>query len=305
MPSLRDIRRRMKSVANTGKVTKAMEAVSATKMRKAQHVALAARPYAAKALELLENLSERTEKKPWLMEARTVKRAALLLVTSDKGLCGVLNANVVRAFEKFTREHHVWFAEHACEIIAVGKFGATFAKRKGYAVRNEYAGVGDIVSLEASKPISSFVLHGYENKEFDILYAVYSNFVSTLRQEVVVRQILPLTEASLREMVGGISTRPIVHDPRPAMYRYEYRFEPSSQELLEPLLVTLLEVNMYHMLLEANASEHSARMIAMKNASENAEELLDGLRLSFNKARQAGITREIAEITGGTVALEV
>lgn len=314
MSSIRDIKRRMRSVANTGKITRAMEAVSATKMRKAQAVALAARPYAAKALELLEHVSEKTNAQHWLLNARPIEKIAVVLVTSDKGLCGVLNANVLRKFESFIEKTAEGHTSHVVtpprrhpyaffDIISVGRFGASYARRRGYGVVKEFEGIGDIATLGASTPISQYVLRAYEFKQYDAVYAIYANFKSVLKQESVVRQLLPLTKEALREMVRGISSKAVIGNPKSAQYAHEYKFEPSPDEILNTLLPVLVEAQLYHVLLEANASEHSARMIAMKNASENAKELLETLRLTYNNARQAGITREIAEITGGAAAL--
>ncbi|MDP3963653.1 MAG: ATP synthase F1 subunit gamma [bacterium] len=308
MPSIRDIKRRMRSVANTGKITRAMEAVSATKMRKAQAVAFAARPYAVHALKLLQKLSGASSVSHWLLEERPRKKIAIMLVTSDKGLCGVLNANVIRKFEKILPELVEGHSDHSAtppDIITIGRFGAKYITRHIGKPIKEFEGIGDIVGIEESRPVSRFLLHAYQFKHYDAVYAVYANFISVLKQESVMRQLLPLTKERLREMAMGIVLRSAKEDSATGTkYQYEYKLEPNPNEILDLLLPALVEAEAYHVLLEANASEHSARMIAMKNASDNAKDLLEALQLSYNKVRQAGITREIAEITGGAAALE-
>src|SRR3989338_2746455 len=198
--SLRDIKRRMRSVKNTGQITRAMEAVAATKMRKAQQVALAARPYAVKALELLSRVSDKTEFTHWLLERRTQERIVVILVTSDKGLCGVLNMNVLRAFERFVHEHREWFENDRCDIVALGRYGARYARRRGYNVAREYEGVGDYAKLEESQPVSGLILEQYRAKQCDAVYAIYTDFISTLKQLAVIKKVLPLSKEQLEEM---------------------------------------------------------------------------------------------------------
>lgn len=291
---------------NTGQITRAMEAVSATKMRKAQQVALAARPYALAALDILERVSGKVETAHWLLERRPIKKIGLIILTSDKGLCGVLNNNILRAFERFARKNKEHFNNGQCEIITVGKFGANYLKRRGYNVVMEFEDMGDVTDINESEAISKLILDACRDKKYDAIFSVYTNFISTLSQEAVARSIFPLTMEDIRDFVDEIDLvyGNIKRDAESERFSYDYLLEPSPAEILDPLLQKLMEVKIYHMLLEANASEHSARMIAMKNASDNAKDLLNTLQLSFNKARQASITREIAEITGGAAALE-
>lgn len=305
---------------NTGKITRAMEAVAATKMRKAQQVALAARPYAEKALELLGRLSGKIEVAHWLLEKRPIERILLVLVTSDKGLCGVLNNNAIRRFETFVKSHADAVRESRCDFVTVGNYGARYLKRRGYALAKEFVSIGDIARLAESQPVSDFVLEGWRARRYDKVFAVYTNFISTLKQSATLQDILPLTKEGIGEIAGGMtsdraqassfpstdsgSRAKSMGKPHTSGFRYEYKFEPSPGEILETLLPALLRVRIYQAILESNASEHSARMVAMKNASDNAEELLEELRLFYNKARQTGITREIAEISAGAAALE-
>ncbi|MDO8557798.1 MAG: ATP synthase F1 subunit gamma, partial [bacterium] len=290
----------------------------ATKMRKAQHVALAARPYAVHALGLLRRVSHKTEFAHWLLEQRSTRRIALILVTSDKGLCGILNHNVLRRLEEFIEERRDIVREGHCDFISVGLYGARHLKRRGYAVIKEFAGIGDYAKLQESSPIADFLLTSWRDSIYDEVFCIYTDFVSTLRQTAVLRQVLPLTKKALEEIAGGVSERIMDHPvstllggsgieeakEEGARFFYEYKLEPSPEEVLETLLPALVRVRIHQIILESNASEHSARMLAMKNASDNAKELLEELHLSFNKARQASITREIAEITSGAAALE-
>jgi len=305
--SLRDIKRRMRSVKNTGQITRAMEAVAATKMRRAQQVALAARPYAVKALELLSRVSEKTELTHWLLEQRPERRITVMLVTSDKGLCGVLNMNVLRMFERFAAEHREMFEGGKCDIVALGRYGARYARRRGYGIAREYEGVGDYATLEQSKPVSDFLLEQYRAKQCDAAYVLYTDFISTLKQSAVIKKMLPLSKEQLEEIAAGVNTKnqkPTLRENSGSAFSYIYMLEPTPAEVLESLLPALVRVRMHQIILESNASEHSARMLAMKNASDNAEELFGELRLTYNKVRQAGITRELAEITAGAAALE-
>lgn len=308
--STRDLKRRMRSVRNTGQLTRAMEAVAATKMRKAQAVALLTRPYGRKVVEVLGRLLEGGPLEHWLVEPRSVERLALVLITSDKGLCGVLNYNVLGQLERFLEAHRSLLAEGRCHFIPVGLYGARYLKRRGYPIAQEFSGVGQTARLADVEPLANFLLERYRAGQYDAVFAVYTDFVSTLKQAAVLRKILPLAPGALAAAVEGIPRKeasPALSEPPVAAgpYRYEYRFEPSPREVLEMLLPALFRTRLYQIILEANASEHSARMVAMKNASENAAELLDHLRLSLNKARQSGITREIAEITAGAAALEI
>ena len=322
MPTLRTIRLRIKGTKNIKQITRAMEAVSAVKMRKSQGVALAARPYATAALKMLKNVTAstrsdlRSEERSDLVEARKVKNTLLVVVTSDKGLAGPFNANVLKKAEQFikaTTTPDPSLERRGGEIIVatVGKKAAEYFTRRGRKPVAAWTGFGDYAELAEVEPLFDAVTKAFTEKAADEVHIVYANFLSAMKQEVVVRKLLPFDEKGLEEMVRGIVPvrgRFTEHDTNATNARAndtnkEYLFEPSPKEIFEAILPALLKIQIYHAILEANASEHSSRMIAMRNATDNASELITGYTVSLNKARQAAINKELAEITGGAEAL--
>lgn len=340
MATLRTIRLRIKGTKNIKQITRAMEAVSAVKMRKSQGVALAARPYATSALEILRNLkrsaggsyvhpflaanTEQTRKSEHGIDAE--RKVLLVVVTSDKGLAGPFNANVLKkaeAVSKMTRSSENATVEP--QIAAVGKKAAEYFSRRGQKPIASWTGFGDFVTVEEIEPLFTAISDAFTTKRFDEVCIVYTNFLSAMKQEVVVRKLLPFSEEGLEEMVKGIvPERGRFSDADAANYHanatnhesanpprrtnrnnVEYIFEPSPKEIFESILPALLRIQIYHSILEANASEHSSRMIAMRNATDNASELIKSYTVSMNKARQAAINKELAEITGGSEALAV
>lgn len=307
MPSTKAIKQRIKSTKSTAQITKAMEVVSATKMRKSQEFALRARPFAVASLELLENLLVRTPELPPLLQSRDVKRSALLVVTSDKGLAGAFNANVLKKAEQ--RVHEKKAAGKDFTLITVGKKARDYFSHRGAEIKESFWGFGDYSGLEETLPVAEVLLQGFLNQKFDEVEAVYTHFRTTLAQETVLKKILPVTRQGIEEIVAGILPErgryAGTSDKQQATrYSYEYKFEPSAGEILAMLVPQLIRMHVHHIILESNASEHSARMVAMKNASDNAKELITDLTLIYNKARQAQITRELIEITAGKEALE-
>lgn len=306
MTSTKSIKQRIKSVKNTSQITKAMEVVSATKMRKAQEFAVRARPYAAASLELLRNLLSRTPALPPLLMARPVKTSVLLVVTSDKGLAGAFNANVLKKAEAWAENKKMSGASYS--LITVGKKSRDYFEKRGHPIQESFWGFGDYSTLEQTLPVAQTVLDGYLLGAFDEVEVVYTSFRTTLQQEAVLKKVLPVTKEGIEEMVKGILPErgrfAVTSNQLPVTsYTYEYKFEPSPAEILEVLVPQLLRMHVHHMILESNASEHSARMVAMKSASDNARELITDLTLEFNKARQSGITRELTEITAGAEAM--
>ncbi|HEX78470.1 MAG TPA: ATP synthase F1 subunit gamma [Dehalococcoidia bacterium] len=284
MANIRLIRRRIRSVQNTAKITKAMEMVAASKMRRAQERGLAGRPYDEKIRQVLADLAaQRTpEYVPPLLEKREVHRIGVVHITPDRGLCGGLIANINRRLASFLLEQTV-----PVQIVAVGRKGRSFALRTGLDLRAEFTGLGDRPSLADTLPISHLICQDYTYGHFDLVYLSYTQFISTLAQRPVMRQILPIEPAQL-----------------PPMQNVEYIYEPDPMGVLDQLLPRFVEMQVYHALLESIASEQSARMVAMRNATDNANELLADLTLTLNKARQEMITKELLDITGGAVALE-
>jgi len=285
MPSTREIRRRIRSVKNTSQITKAMEMVSAVKMRRAQALVKESRPYADHMAELVAGLAQMTglaEPINPLLVQRPIHNIGLIVITTDRGLCGSLNSNVIRRAARFVVEQSV-----PIQAMAIGRKGRDWLVRHAGDVIAEVSGLSDRPTLFDVSPISTLAINGYREGRFDRVDLVFSKFVSTTRQEVVQRQILPVVPP---ETEGG--TRLI-----------DYIFEPSAAEVLDQLLPRYVEVQVYQAVLDATASEHSARMVSMHNATQNARDVVQELTLSYNKARQAGITKEILEISAGAEAL--
>lgn len=307
MQSLRDLKRRIRSVKNIGQITNAMEVASMTKMRKSQVFAIGARPYALAAFEMFENLRTMTPEPPMLLQNRPVTKKLLVVVTSDKGLAGAFNENVIRKSLQYIAENND--EENELTIIAIGKKAADAFQRRGIKVQESHMGFGDFTEFEQTSPIASHIIAGFVEKQWDSVDIAYTHFRTTLRQETVIRKILPITADGLLESLEAIVPEygrfhEIADQDKSEMppfvgYNYEFIFEPNPREILDALLPNLLKVHFHHAILESNASEHSARMIAMKNATDNAEELEGELTLVYNKERQARITQELLEEVGG------
>jgi len=248
----------------------------------------------------LVNVSQKTEPRNHsLLEKREVKRICLLVVTSDKGLCGGLNNFVLRKTERIINLNK----DKEIALVTVGKKSRDAFKKK-YNIIAEFTGIGDTVELLETTPISRLIIKDYSRGKFDQVIAVYTNFVSTLVQKVACRQILPITRRNLEEIIEEIEEMKPDVKPEISTNGIEYQFEPSPREVLEKLLPALLEIQTFHIILESNASEHSARMVAMKNASESAKDMIEDLSLTYNYARQQGITNQITEISAGVAAME-
>jgi F-type H+-transporting ATPase subunit gamma len=285
MASTRDIRRRIKSVKNTRQITKAMELVAASKMKKAQQAALAGRPYTRLMADMLAALAHRVEESlhPFLV-TRPVKTRGILLVTTDKGLCGPLNANLFKL---------VLEIKTPAKFYVIGRKGSQFIARTKRDMVADFP-VGDRVAFADVRVAAEFMVQQYLEGVIDTIEVIYPHFKNTLVQEAIVRPVLPLN--SLKEFMAHVQAGA---SPAPAKSTdtREMLFEPDAAQVLEALLPFYVNRHLYHLVLSAKASEHSARMVAMKTAKDNATNLLGDLTLDYNKARQAGITQEILEIT--------
>lgn len=295
---LKDIKLKIKSVGRTRKVTKAMEAVSAVKMRKSQVRALSGRPYAAAALSILERLSPslKTVSHP-LTESRPLSRAALIVVTSDKGLCGVLNTAVLKEASHITRL--LGLEKSDIDVYAFGRKASEFFENRGYPVKESHQNVSDDVEIEQFFSLSQTLVSAFSKKEYDQVHLVYTKFTSTFEQKAVSYQILPLSVEVFHNIVENIALTKAPAE-EPAAF---YTVETEREAILEVLIPRMVSAMVYHALLESKASEHSARMVAMKNASDKSRDLSKSLTRTFNKARQAVITREVSEIVGGIEAM--
>lgn len=305
MESLQATKTRRKAVQNVGQITKAMEVVSATKMRRAQEVALNSRPYAFEAIHLLEKLSKNTPTQNILTTERPVKKTLLLIVASDKGLTGAFNTQVFRATDRLLESEG--FTNENLAVIAVGKKTANYAIKKKLNVIKSFQGVGDFAKPEEVAPLTQILLDGFKNGDWDKVVTVSTHFRTALRQETLTRQILPVDFGKIRETIKEIVPEhgrySDIVESKAKDEEVEYIFEPTSKIVVEFLIPHLVKLQIYHLVLEANASEHSARRVAMKTASDNAKDLADSLTLEYNKARQASITRELIEITSTQTAL--
>ncbi len=285
MASAREIRRRIKSVKSTAKITKAMEMVSASKMRRAQRNTLATRPYADRMRDVMGELTTRAGKTlahPLLTQPAQISRVGLIIITPDKGLCGALVSNVLRVASRFILEQRR--LERTVEVVTVGKKGRIFALRTGLNLVAEVTGLGDTPGLIDTLGVATAVINGFAEGKYDEVHVIYTSFVNTLLQRPERRRLLPI-EPPIE--AAGASV--------------DYTYEPSQEDVLDALLPRFVEVQLYQTILESIASEHSARMSAMKNATDNAKELVRVLTLSANKARQAAITKELSEIAAGSM----
>lgn len=301
--ALKDIKTKIKATERMHKVTRAMEAVSAVKMRKTQSAALSGRAYARAALAILTRLAgTRHVKEHPLGMDRAGNKLALIVITSDKGLAGALNSGVLkRATEALEGR-----AVSDVVIYAYGKKGYEYFSRRGYTVARSVENKQDEVPLTVMEDLVSELTEDYLAGRFDKVVAVYPNFKSTFEQVPTMRRLLPLSLPALNDIVGGIvPAKGKWSSEEEIVAPSSYEVEPSGTEVLSLLIPKLVAVALYHMLLEAKASEHSARMVAMKNASDKSKEVTRDLNRVYNKARQAAITREVSEIVGGREALAV
>ncbi len=325
MESTQNLKKRIKSVANINKITKAMELVAATKMRKAQEVALASRPYAFVALDLLANVTLLETELPQLLKKRPSlrqgfggqRKTLFVLVASDKGLAGAFNSSLFRKFEKYIsqEDYSPIRANKRIEdeniFVAVGGKTSAYLQRKGHAVIKKFTNVGDFTTPEQVQPLADFLASGYLEKKWDKVIVFSTHFKSALKQEPLMREVLPISFESIKETIKeivpetGKFSEIIKRDSilPAAAGSMLYTIEPSPKVVLEDLTRHLFFMQMYHLILEANAAEHSARRMAMKTASDNASELGETLNLQYNKSRQAGITNQIIEISAGAEAL--
>jgi len=284
MPDIRKVKRRIRGVRNISKITRAMEMIAASKMRKAQERGLQGRPYSQKIEQVIADLAALPDiglRHP-LLQRRPVKRVAVVHITPDRGLCGGLNANLNRRLAGFILEQDV-----KVEVIAVGRKGRDAAMRFACDMSAEFTNLGDQPPFLDTLPISHIVIDEYTSGKIDEVYISYAHFISTMVQKPAMKPLLPVTPAKI-----------------PGGENVDYIYEPGAGVVLDGLLPRFVEMEIYHAILESIASEQSARMVAMRNATDSANELIGDLTLLYNKARQEAITRDLLDITGGVVALE-
>ena len=299
MATVREIERRIRSVKNIAQVTRALEAVSASKVRKAQNAVQNTRPYAQEAWRVLTDLSKQAGAGPNLhplLTSRPVKSIDLIVVTSDRGLCGAFNYNVIRVALEFVKKQSV-----PVNIISVGRKGRELLYRAGQHIVAEFSNLPAAPSLLDVSPIGRTAVDDFLSGRADAVYVAYTDFVNTLSQKAHVRPLLPLSLGASEETIASNAVGGI-EPTRSAPYVYLY--EPSINTILDNLVPRFTELQVYQAILESLASEHSARMVAMRNATDNAKTLVDSLTLVRNKARQSAITSELLDIAGGAEALK-
>jgi F-type H+-transporting ATPase subunit gamma len=287
---LKEVRNRIKSIQNTQQITKAMKMVSAAKLRRAQDAILQMRPYAQKLQEMLSNIVSNIEGDTALAlaEERQVEKVLLIVITSDRGLAGAYNANIVKAAKNIIREKYpTQFSKGNITIWNIGKKGWESLSRAGYTTDATYKDLFLNLKFEKVQEAAQAAINAFEQKEFDAVEIVYSEFKNAATQQFVAEQFLPIPKVQKTE--GTIKA--------------DFIFEPNKEELIAELMPKILNTQLYKAVLDANASEHGARMTAMDKASENANELLKNLKISYNRARQAAITTELTEIVSGAAAL--
>lgn len=318
MGSAREIKSRVKSIKNTQKVTRAMEMVSAAKMRRAVESVLSMRPFAHNAWSILANLSRAfSSSKHPLLEVRSVKKILLVVVASNRGLCGGFNAKIQKVLSEqladmpnlsLNRKGKQKIVSDIdpnkveVDILAVGRKAEKMARR---VERPIVASFGDLMhspNLDAVRPVAKFIIDEYTNKTYDKVSVIYTDYISPMVQEVKIRQIIPVSWFDLEKQIAEMDTLGTefgLNEPA-----YEYKVEPYPERVLDVLLPYLVRMQLYHMVLESNASKEASRMLAMRNATEAAGEIAEDLTLAYNRIRQAKITQEIAEISAGQAALE-
>ena len=299
--ALKQIKNKIVATLKTGKVTKAMEAVSAVKMRKSQQKAFVGRPYVHSAMRILSRLAESQDGLSHaLAQKKETASDLVVIVTSDKGLAGSVNSAVLKKVEELFR------SEKTVDTICIGRKATEFVTRMKKEVVTSFVNIRDDVSLNDVQNISALVIDEFKSGKYTTVKVVYQNFISTFEQEPTMRQILPIDPAEIEYIMHGIkpksgkwSNSEVSSDSQ-----ILYTIEPSTEEVLNTLIPQLVQIMIYHALIESKACEHSARMVAMKNATDNSKEMARSLTLKYNKARQAAITAEVAEITGGMEAMK-
>jgi F-type H+-transporting ATPase subunit gamma len=285
----KEIRDKIKSVESTRKITKAMEMVATSKMRKAQERMRAARPYSTRIRNIAGHLSEANPEyvHPFLVKRTDLKKVGLIVVTTDKGLCGAMNTNILRAVTHTMRDFEADGVQS--EAVAIGTRGLSFLNRIGARVVSQVVQLGDTPHLERLVGPIKVLLDAYQSAEIDAIYLCYTKFINSMSQEPVIEKLVPLAPDKVKADKGTHS--------------WDYIYEPDAQAVIDELLVRYVEALIYHAVAENLASEHSARRMAMKSASDNAGSVIDDLKLIYNKSRQAAITKELSEIVSGAAAV--
>ncbi|MGQ9627310.1 MAG: ATP synthase F1 subunit gamma [Anaerolineae bacterium] len=298
MATLREIRRRIRAVKNLAKVTRAMQMVATSKMQRAQERAQATRPYAQKAWDILTHLAAQRraeEEMHPLCRFREVETVGLVLITADRGLCGGYNHSIIRTTLEFIQHQ-----TKPIKLIAVGRKGRDFMMRLGMEIIAEFTNLPAQPTILDVAPIARTTIDDFVAGKFDVVYLAYTNFINTLQYKPMVKRLLPIHPSMAEELAMREYVERPLPQPQP---EYEYIYEPDPRTILDTVLPRFTELQIYQAILESAASEHSARMVAMRNATENAQDIISELTLTYNRARQEAITKEIIDIAGGAEAL--
>lgn len=302
--STKAIKNRIKSVQNTKKITKAMEMVAASKMKKAVDRSLSSRAYAERALELLAHVSKDKIVKHPLLEPRTGDRTLLVVIAANRGLCGSYNINVYKQLNQYLKEYiakHVVSTE-GLRVVTVGRYAERYARALKLQVVGSFINLPDDMHIDDMSGLTKLVIDDYAAGEYDRVHYVYTDYISAIKGSVTVRKLLPIKTENIAALFSSIGDHKESREAQTESLM-QYKFEPDEEEVLDRMLPILTNIQLYQALLESQASEHSARMMAMKNASDNAGELVSELTLTYNKARQASITQEIIEIATAANAI--
>ena len=318
MANTKDIQRRIKSVKNTGKITRAMEMVSAAKMRKSVNRVLAIRPYAKAAWNVLTNLTGSvSEEVHGLLEVREVKSVLVIVVTSNRGLCGSFNSQILKKVKEETNnlkslkvnrtgdkkiESKTSDEDLNIDFITIGRKGESLIKRLGHNIIASFPDLTYFPVVTDIRPVTKIVSDDYLAKKYDKVAIAYTDYLSVISQKPKIRQLLPISKVDLEKQITEMDELAKVCGLDEPFV--EYKIEPNVDDLLEDVVLKLTEMQIYHSILESNASKEAARMVAMKNATESSKEMVEDLTLAFNQIRQMKITQEIAEISAGRAALE-
>ena len=318
MMNSKEIRRRIKSVSSSGKITHAMEMVSAAKMRKSTEQVLKVRNYAHAAWGILTNLARSFEQyNHGLLEVREVRKVLMIVITSNRGLCGSFNSHIMRKVREQIQNpaqlkvnrvgkkivtSTVADEDFDVEFITIGRKGESLVRKKNRKIIASFPDLTYLPSIEQVRPLAKLVIDAYNKKDYDKVVIAYTDYVSTMVQTPKIRQVLPISKVDLEKQIAEMDAA--AGERNITVPKVEYKVEPSPQEVLTHIFPALIEMQIYHAILESNASKESARMMAMRSATDAAKEMAEGLTLAYNQVRQMKITNEIAEISAGRAALE-
>ncbi|NCC70106.1 ATP synthase F1 subunit gamma [bacterium] len=303
MESAKDIKNRINSIKNTKKITKAMEMIAASKMKKQVKLALSGKNYAEYALSMMINIVRNNKgiKHPFLKKNKDIKNVLIIILTSDKGLCGGYNINIFKSLNKYIDENK----EKNIDAICIGKYAQKYAKKLNINIVKIFPSFGESIKIDEIDDLNNFIKDEFLKEKYDRIKIIYTNFISPISNNIKIRRLLPLTEKNMVYLFSEIGKDDENIDEN--YYRdknnVDYIFEPSPEIIFDKVIPILVKIEIYQCILESLASEHSLRMIAMKNASDNAGKIVDRLLLKYNKVRQASITSEILEISSGAEAL--